>query len=77
MSPEAQDLIAKLLVKEPSQRLPLDKIPTHPWILKNAPRHSLKQYLPAETFAALFPSPPQGAAGPSAAWPASAAAQGK
>lgn len=62
MSAEAADLIGKLLVKEPSQRLPLDHIPTHPWILKNAPRHSLQQYLPAETFAALFPSPPAAAA---------------
>ncbi len=61
MSPDAQDLIAKLLVKEPSQRLPLDRIPTHPWILKNAPRHSLQQYLPAKTFAALFPPAPAGA----------------
>jgi len=62
VSPEAQDLIAKLLVKEPSCRLPLDKIPTHPWVLRNAPRHSLQQYLPAETFAALFSSPPAAAA---------------
>lgn len=66
VSPEAQDLIAKLLVKEPSCRLPLDKIPTHPWVLRNAPRHSLQQYLPAETFAALFSSPPAAAAAPSA-----------
>jgi aurora kinase, other len=32
---EAQDLIRKLLVKEPSQRLPLSEVPKHPWVLKN------------------------------------------
>jgi aurora kinase, other len=32
---EAQDLIAKLLVKEPSRRLPLKDVPRHAWVVKN------------------------------------------
>ncbi|TFJ85869.1 hypothetical protein NSK_002689 [Nannochloropsis salina CCMP1776] len=75
VSPEAQDLIAKLLVKEPTHRLPLEKIPTHPWILRNAPRHSLQQYLPPQTFAALFSSPP-GSGLPTAAAAATSSAGG-
>lgn len=43
-------------MKEPNQRLPLEKIKTHPWILKNAPRHSLQQYLEPEVFERLFPA---------------------
>lgn len=36
MSDEAADLIRRLLVKEPTARLPLDKVLRHPWIAKNA-----------------------------------------
>ncbi|KAJ4835692.1 Serine/threonine-protein kinase Aurora-3 [Turnera subulata] len=36
VSAEAKDLITKLLVKESSQRLSLQKIMEHPWIVKNA-----------------------------------------
>lgn len=32
---EAQDLIRKLLVKEPSLRMPLQEVPKHPWVLQN------------------------------------------
>ena len=32
---EAQDLIRKLLVKEPSLRMPLREVSNHPWVLKN------------------------------------------
>lgn len=35
MSPGAQDLIHKLLQKDPKKRLPLDEVMTHPWILAN------------------------------------------
>lgn len=33
VSEDAKDLIGKLLKKEPEQRLPLDKVLEHPWIL--------------------------------------------
>ncbi|MCO5567844.1 hypothetical protein L7F22_021540 [Adiantum nelumboides] len=36
VSPLAKDLISKLLVKEPTQRLPLKQVLVHPWILVNA-----------------------------------------
>ncbi|XP_039139117.1 serine/threonine-protein kinase Aurora-3-like [Dioscorea cayenensis subsp. rotundata] len=36
VSPEAKDLITKLLVKDSSKRLSLKKILEHPWIVKNA-----------------------------------------
>ncbi|XP_057768306.1 serine/threonine-protein kinase Aurora-3-like [Salvia miltiorrhiza] len=36
VSEEAKDLISKLLVKESSKRLSLEKIMEHPWITKNA-----------------------------------------
>mmetsp|Transcript_4946 Transcript_4946/g.5744 ORF Transcript_4946/g.5744 Transcript_4946/m.5744 type:complete len:333 (-) Transcript_4946:201-1199(-) len=32
---DAQDLISKLLQKEPGRRMALKSIPTHPWILRN------------------------------------------
>lgn len=34
VSPEAQDLITRLLVKEPHMRMNLKDIPNHPWIVK-------------------------------------------
>lgn len=37
VSDDAADLIRRLLVKEPSARLPLAMVLKHPWILKNAP----------------------------------------
>jgi serine/threonine protein kinase len=55
MSPEAQDLIAKLLVKDPTKRLPLTQIPLHPWIRKNVPRSTLQQHLSDEDFRTIFP----------------------
>ncbi|KAI0503737.1 hypothetical protein KFK09_014678 [Dendrobium nobile] len=36
VSPEAKDLISKLLVKDSSKRLSLQKILEHPWIVQNA-----------------------------------------
>ena len=33
-SPEAVDLLSKLLVREPSQRIPLSEVKFHPWIVK-------------------------------------------
>ncbi|KAL1976451.1 hypothetical protein VTN31DRAFT_2733 [Thermomyces dupontii] len=35
ISPEARDLIKKLLVLDPEKRLPLDEVQRHPWILKH------------------------------------------
>ncbi|KAH8889546.1 serine/threonine-protein kinase [Thozetella sp. PMI_491] len=35
VSPEARDLIKKLLVLDPEKRLPLEDVQTHPWILKH------------------------------------------
>ncbi|KAL7567808.1 hypothetical protein ACA910_000559 [Epithemia clementina (nom. ined.)] len=32
---DAQDLIRRLLVKEPSKRMSLTSIPTHPWVLRH------------------------------------------
>ncbi|CAG4983981.1 unnamed protein product [Parnassius apollo] len=37
ISEEAKDLIGKLLVINPEQRLPLTQVLQHPWILENAP----------------------------------------
>ncbi|KAI1111564.1 kinase-like domain-containing protein [Nemania sp. NC0429] len=35
VSPEARDLIKKLLVLDPEKRIPLDQVQTHPWIVKH------------------------------------------
>ncbi|KAJ5485362.1 Serine/threonine-protein kinase ark1 [Penicillium diatomitis] len=35
VSPEAKDLIKRLLVLEPEKRIPLDEIQRHPWIVKH------------------------------------------
>ncbi|VUC22047.1 unnamed protein product [Clonostachys rosea] len=35
VSPEAADLIKKLLVLDPAKRIPLDQVQQHPWILKH------------------------------------------
>lgn len=32
---DAQDLIRKLLVKDPRKRMSLDNVPKHPWVLRN------------------------------------------
>jgi len=34
VQPDAQDLISKLLRKDPKQRLPLQNVPKHPWVLR-------------------------------------------
>ena len=33
--PDAQDLIRKLLVKDPSKRMDLKDVPKHPWVVRN------------------------------------------
>ncbi|KAI8626846.1 Pkinase-domain-containing protein [Xylariaceae sp. FL1651] len=35
VSPEARDLIKRLLVLDPEKRMPLDQVQVHPWILKH------------------------------------------
>ncbi|KAI1854851.1 hypothetical protein JX265_002490 [Neoarthrinium moseri] len=35
VSPEARDLIKKLLVLDPEKRIPLDQVQQHPWIIKH------------------------------------------
>ncbi|KAK8114309.1 serine/threonine-protein kinase 6 [Apiospora kogelbergensis] len=35
VSPEARDIIKKLLVLDPDKRIPLDQVQQHPWILKH------------------------------------------
>ncbi|KAI5465765.1 kinase-like domain-containing protein [Mariannaea sp. PMI_226] len=35
VSPEATDLIKKLLVLDPEKRIPLDQVAVHPWIMKH------------------------------------------
>jgi serine/threonine protein kinase len=34
VSPGARDLIVKLLQKDPTKRIPLRQVPSHPWVLK-------------------------------------------
>jgi len=34
VSPEARDLIKRLLVLDPEKRIPLDEVQQHPWIVK-------------------------------------------
>ncbi|KAI1768834.1 kinase-like protein [Hypoxylon sp. FL1150] len=35
VSPEARDLIKRLLVLDPDKRIPLEQVQTHPWIVKH------------------------------------------
>ncbi|CAJ0844522.1 12664_t:CDS:2, partial [Entrophospora sp. SA101] len=35
LSPEAKDLISSLLCRDPKQRIPLEDVSKHPWIVKN------------------------------------------
>ncbi|KAI0405739.1 Pkinase-domain-containing protein [Xylaria palmicola] len=35
VSPEARDLIKRLLVLDPEKRIPLEQVQTHPWVLKH------------------------------------------
>ncbi|KEZ42451.1 Uncharacterized protein SAPIO_CDS5651 [Scedosporium apiospermum] len=35
VSPEARDLIKRLLVLDPEKRIPLEQVQTHPWIIKH------------------------------------------
>lgn len=38
VSPEAKDLIKRLLVLDPEKRIPLDQVKKHPWIIKHCVR---------------------------------------
>ncbi|KAF2965193.1 hypothetical protein GQX73_g8394 [Xylaria multiplex] len=40
VSPEARDLIKKLLVLDPEKRIPLEQVQTHPWIVKHCIKSS-------------------------------------
>ncbi|KAI1180006.1 Pkinase-domain-containing protein [Nemania sp. FL0916] len=40
VSPEARDLIKRLLVLDPEKRIPLEQVQTHPWILKHCAKGS-------------------------------------
>ncbi|KAI1365191.1 Pkinase-domain-containing protein [Xylaria arbuscula] len=40
VSPEARDLIKRLLVVNPEKRIPLEQVQTHPWILKHCAKAS-------------------------------------
>jgi serine/threonine protein kinase len=55
ISPEAKDLISKMLVKEPTHRLPLEQLPLHPWIVKNVDPLRLQDYV--SNFAPAVPRP--------------------
>ncbi|CAG4984066.1 unnamed protein product [Parnassius apollo] len=48
LSEEAKDLIGKLLVINPEQRLPLTQVLQHPWILENAPEGTRPQFCTIE-----------------------------
>jgi aurora kinase len=39
MSPEVRDMVSKILILNPKERLTLDEIENHPWILKYAPQN--------------------------------------
>lgn len=41
LSPECEDLIRKIVVKDPENRLTLSEIQKHPWYLKNLPEGAL------------------------------------
>jgi len=50
LSPEAKDLIAKLLVQNPGERMKLPEVLHHPWILKHVPNapQTIETYEPEE-----------------------------
>ncbi|KAJ5788110.1 hypothetical protein N7457_003100 [Penicillium paradoxum] len=43
VSPEAKDLIKKLLVLDPAKRIPLEEIQRHPWIVKHCVKDDRKR----------------------------------
>ncbi|KAJ7671919.1 kinase-like domain-containing protein [Mycena rosella] len=43
ISPEAKDLITKLLQYDPRQRLPLTEVLRHPWIVKYRPKGTVRE----------------------------------
>lgn len=52
ISPDARDLISKLLVYEPHKRLPLDGVINHPWIRAHAQKPEAFPLAPQQTAAA-------------------------
>ena len=44
VSPEARDLIKKLLVLDPEKRLTLEEVEVHPWIVKHCSKGGERQY---------------------------------
>lgn len=47
--PDAKDLISRLLVYEPSQRLSLDGVMEHKWIVANASKEALVPTPPSQS----------------------------
>lgn len=47
ISPEAREFISRLLVKDPSQRMPLSEVASHPWIRANSDPKVLEPLMPA------------------------------
>ncbi|KAJ5707217.1 Serine/threonine-protein kinase ark1 [Penicillium malachiteum] len=48
VSPEAKDLIKRLLVLDPEKRIPLDEIQRHPWIVKHCVKDGKRSSGPKE-----------------------------
>lgn len=44
VSPEARDLISKLLIKESSKRMNLSEVPNHPWIVRHCQEELAKYH---------------------------------
>ena len=51
MSEDAKDLISKLLVKDPTSRLPLENVGMHRWIVRNVSRQALELHLSPDRLA--------------------------
>ncbi|KAJ5888806.1 Serine/threonine-protein kinase ark1 [Penicillium taxi] len=49
VSPEAKDLIKRLLVLDPEKRIPLDEIQRHPWIVKHCVKDVKRSSIPPRT----------------------------
>ncbi|KAF2198475.1 serine/threonine-protein kinase-like protein [Delitschia confertaspora ATCC 74209] len=47
VSPEARDLIKRLLVLDPEKRIPLEEVEKHPWILKHCAKGGERAYMRA------------------------------
>lgn len=61
VSPDARDFISRLLKKDPRQRMPLERVKFHPWIVRNAgaegaPTAAVPGAVPAPVAAAAAPT---------------------